>query len=83
MKITRIERKDIRDLRTLAQALAYELSELSRDISEKLTYSNTETIDIIDFVDAALECMKNDMCKFYGKQLNRFSNEFYRYESIA
>ena len=79
----RIERKDIRDLRTLAQALAYELSELSSDISEKLRYSNTEMIDIIDFVDSALECMKNDMCEFYGKQLNKLSKEFYKYESIA
>lgn len=79
----RVERKDIKDLRTLAQALSYELSELGRDLAEKLTYSNTETIDIIDFVDSALACMKNDLCKFYHRRLDKLSKEFYEFEPIA
>ena len=79
----RVERKDIKDLRTLAQALSYELSELGRDLAEKLTYSNTETIDIIDFVDSALVCMKNDLCKFYHRRLDKLSKEFYEFEPIA
>ena len=79
----RIERKNIKDIRTLAQALAYELSELGRDISEKLTYSNTDTIDVIDFCNSAIECMKNDMCKFYDNQLEKLSHEFYQNGSIA
>lgn len=79
----RVERKDIKDLRTLAQALSYKLSELGRDLAEKLTYSNTETIDIIDFVDSALDCMKNDLCKFYHRRLDKLSKEFYEFEPIA
>lgn len=79
----RVERKDIKNLRTLAQALSYELSELGRDLAEKLTYSNTETIDIIDFVDSALACMKNDLCKFYHRRLDKLSKEFYEFEPIA
>ncbi len=78
-----MERKDIKNLRTLAQALSYELSELGRDLAEKLTYSNTETIDIIDFVDSALDCMKNDLCKLYHRRLDKLSKDFYEFEPIA
>ena len=75
-------RKKAGSIRELALNLSFELGSLSEDLMQKARYSSTEIIELIDTVDSAIGTLRDDMCKYYDKHLNRLSEEFYRYGAL-
>ena len=76
-----IRREHAEDIRTLAQALAYELNSLSFDILEKASYLSK--VELIDILRSAIGTLSEDTTVFYNRRLNKLEDEFYRNEPVA
>ena len=76
-----IRREHVKDIRTLAQALAYELNSLSFDILEKASYLSK--VELIDILRSAIGTLSEDTTVFYNRRLNKLEDEFYKNEPVA
>ena len=76
-----IRREHAEDIRTLAQALAYELNSLSFDILEKASYLSK--VELIDILRSAIGTLSEDTTVFYNRRLNKLEDEFYKNEPVA
>ena len=75
-------RKKAGSIRELASNLSFELANLSEDLMQKARYSSSDIPELVDTIDSAITCMRNDMCKYYEMHLNRLSEEFYRHGTL-
>lgn len=75
-------RKKAGNIRELASNLSFELHNLAHDLGQKAMYSGSDIPELIDTIESAIDCMRNDMCKHYGMHLNRLSEEFYRHGTL-
>ena len=76
-----IRREHVKDIRTLAQALAYELNSLSFDILEKASFLSK--VELIDILRSAIGTLFEDTTEFYSRRLNQLEDKFYSEEMPA
>ena len=76
-----IRREHVKDIRTLAQALAYELNGLAFDILEKASYLSK--IELIDILGSALDALRDDTGEYYQGEYERLSEEFFKNEAVV
>lgn len=76
-----IRREEAKDVKHLSLALGHELNSLAVDILEKTSYLST--VEVIDILRSAIDCLFEDTTDFYNRRLNELEDNFYRNEPVA